>query len=162
MSSSHFRSLFPTTIQGLALLSVLLLVGCGGTEAPAPERQALSTSAAPAAIGPYSQAIQVGNTIYCSGQIGIDPETDSLVAGGIEAETRQVLDNLQAVLEAGGASMDDVVQAQVFLASLDDYAAMNEVYGTYFEDAAPPARAAVEAATLPAGARVEIMVTARK
>jgi len=149
------------TIGLLSLLSILFLTGCGETETASQDRHSLSTEAAPEAIGPYSQAIQVGRTIYCSGQIGIHPETDSLVAGGIKAETRQVLDNLAAVLQAGGASLDDVVQAQVFLADLDDYQAMNEVYGTYFETA-PPARAAVEAARLPAGARVEIMVTARK
>lgn len=143
-----------------SLLLVLLLIGCMESEAP-PERQVISTDTAPEAIGPYSQAIQVGNTLYCSGQIGIDPATDSLVTGGVGAETRQVLENLRAVLEAAGFSMEDVVQTQVFLADLDDYAAMNEVYGTYF-NAAPPARAAVQAAGIPAGARVEITVTARK
>lgn len=145
----------------LSLFLLLILPGCGDTATPSQERRALSTDAAPEAIGPYSQAIQAGSTIYCSGQIGINPQTDSLVKGGIKAETRQALDNLTAVLQAGGASMDDVVQAQVFLADLDDYEAMNEVYSTYFETA-PPARAAVEAARLPAGARVEMMMTARK
>ncbi|MFB6231746.1 MAG: RidA family protein [Salinibacter sp.] len=143
-----------------SLLLVLLLIGCTESEDP-PDRQVISTDAAPEALGPYSQAIQVGNTIYCSGQIGIDPTTDSLVAGGVEAETRQALENLRSVLESAGFSLEDVVRTQVFLADLDDYAAMNEVYSTYF-DAASPARAAVQAAGIPAGARVEITVTARK
>lgn len=144
----------------LALLLVVLPAGCADSESP-PDRRVIATEAAPEAIGPYSQAIQVGTTVYCSGQIGIDPKTDSLVAGGIETETRQALDNLQAVLQAAGFSLDDVVRAQVFLADLDDYPAMNAAYSTYFEDA-PPARAAVQAARIPAGARVEIMVTAQR
>lgn len=151
-------------MDSLALLSLVLaafLLGCTSSEAPSPDRQVISTEKAPEAIGPYSQAIQVGNTIYCSGQIGIDPETGDLVQGGIQAETRQALDNLEAVLEAAGASVGDVVRMQVFLTDLEDYATMNEVYGTYFK-AAPPSRAAVEADSLPAGARVEITATAQK
>lgn len=152
----HFPVLF-------SIFLVVLLAGCTEAEDPPADRQVISTDAAPAAIGPYSQAIRVGNTLYCSGQIGLDPDSrrDSLVTGGIEAETRQALDNLRAVLQAADFSMEDIVRTQVFLADLDDYAAMNEVYGTYFDDA-PPARAAVQAAGIPAGARVEIMVTARK
>lgn len=145
----------------ISLLLAVLLAGCSDPEASPPNRQVISTDAAPEAIGPYSQAIQMDRTIYCSGQVGIDPETGTLVEGGIEAETRQALQNLAAVLEAAGASLDDVVQTQVFLADLDDYAAMNEVYQTYFDEA-PPARAAVQAADLPAGARVEIMATAHR
>lgn len=145
----------------LFIFLVVLLVGCMDAEDPPLDRQVISTDAAPEAIGPYSQAIRAGNTLYCSGQIGLDPETGSLVTGGIEAETRQALDNLRAVLQSADFSMHNVVRTQVFLADLDDYAAMNEVYGTYFEDA-PPARAAVQAAGLPAGAQVEIVVTARK
>lgn len=147
---------------GLYFLFVALLsVGCLDSAPPAQERQIISADTAPEAIGPYSQAIQVGNQIYCSGQIGVDPATGSLVDGGSEAETRQALENLEAVLEAAGASLNDVVQAQVFLADLDDYSAMNEAYATYF-DGAPPARAAVEAGDLPADAQVEIVVTAHK
>lgn len=147
---------------GLCFLFVALLSGgCQDAEAPSRERRVISTDAAPEAIGPYSQAIQVGAQIYCSGQIGIDPATGSLVEGGIKAETRQALENLEAVLAAAGASLSDVVQTQVYLADVDDYSAMNEVYATYF-DRAPPARAAVEAGALPAGARIEIMVTAHK
>lgn len=147
-------------IPGLVLpLIVLVAVGCQPPESPNQQREVVSTDAAPEAIGPYSQAIQAGNTIYCSGQIGIDPETGSMVDGGTAAQTRQVLDNLEAVLAAADASMNDVVQAEVYLADLDDYGAMNEVYASYFDEA-PPARAAIQADSLPAGAQVEIMVTA--
>lgn len=146
---------------GTSILLLALLFGCQTSETSSPDRQVISTEAAPAAVGPYSQAIQVGNTIYCSGQIGIDPETGDLVSGNVGAETRQALDNIESVLKAAGASMDDVVQAQVFLSDLDDYDAMNEIYSSYFEDA-PPARAAVQADSLPAGAQIEVMVTAQK
>lgn len=156
------KSFFP--MDSLSLISLglaALLLGCTTTNAPSPEQQVISTEAAPEAIGPYSQAIQVGNTIYCSGQVGIDPKTGDLVEGGIEAETRQALENLEAVLNEAGASVGDVTQVQVFLTDLEEYDAMNEVYRNYFEEA-PPARAAVEASGLPAGARVEILVTAQK
>ncbi len=125
------------------------------------DRQVIATEGAPAAIGPYSQAVRVGPTLYLAGQIGLDPATGQLVEGGIEAETRRTMDNLGAVLEAAGYSFGDVVQAQVFLADLADYGAMNEVYASYFGESAP-ARAAVQVARLPRDARVEIMMTAAK
>lgn len=129
-------------------------------QAPAPtQRRVISTPNAPAAIGPYSQAIQVGQTLYLAGQIALDPVTAAMVEGGIEAETRQVMENLGAVLEAAGFSFGDVVQSQVFLPDLDDFAAMNGIYGEYFGEGAP-ARATVGVAALPRGARVEIMMTA--
>lgn len=150
---------------------LLLLAGCAAAEAPEPDvtptqgqaatREVIAAEGAPAAIGPYNQAIRVGNTLYCAGQIGLDPATGQLVEGGIEAETRRALDNQKAVLEAAGFTMNDVVQAQVFLADLGDYSAMNDVYGTYFTES-PPARAAVQVARLPRDARVEIMLTAAK
>ncbi|HMB90023.1 MAG TPA: RidA family protein [Rhodothermales bacterium] len=150
---------------------LLLLAGCAAAEAPesdttameeqAATREVIATDGAPAAIGPYSQAVRVGNTLYCAGQIGLDPATGQLVEGGIEAETRRALDNQKAVLEAAGFTLNDVVQAQVFLADLGDYSAMNEVYATYFTKS-PPARAAVQVARLPRDARVEIMLTAAK
>lgn len=130
-------------------------------DASSRERQAITTDDAPAAIGPYSQAVQVGHTLYLAGQIGLDPETEALVEGGVEAETQQAMDNLQAVLEAAGFSMADVVDAQVFLVDLDEFDAMNAVYGSYFEDA-PPARAAVQVARLPRDARIEIKLTAAR
>lgn len=149
------------------LIVLLLAVACDvsvsedpTTPAAPAERQIIATDGAPAAIGPYSQAICVGDVLYLSGQIAIDPATGEMVRGGIEAETRQVLANIRAVLEAAGFGLDDVVQAQVFLADLNDYAAMNAVYAEAFGES-PPARAAVQVARLPLDARVEIMVVAR-
>ena len=154
-----------------ALLLLLLACRCGpghhvgagaGSRVSSRDvREVISTSEAPAAIGPYSQAIRVGNTLYCAGQIGVDPATGQFVEGGVEAQTRQALKNLQSVLRAAGFTPADVVQAQVFLADLDDYRAMNEVYGEVF-GRSPPARAAVQVARIPRDARVEIMLTAVK
>ncbi len=119
----------------------------------------VSTPEAPQAIGPYSQAFRAGDTLYLAGQLGLDPATRELVPGGIQAETRRALENLKAVLATAGFSLGEVVQAQVFLADLADFAAMNEVYATYFP-AEPPARATVQVAALPRGARVEIALVA--
>jgi 2-iminobutanoate/2-iminopropanoate deaminase len=119
----------------------------------------ISTPAAPQAIGPYSQAFRAGNTLYLSGQIGLDPTTGKLVEGGIEAETRRALDNLRGVLAAAGFGLGEVVQAQVFLADLKDFEAMNRVYAAYFPKD-PPARATVQVAALPRGARIEIALVA--
>ena len=152
----------------LTLLCILALMGCdptvnGSASTPVSgAREIISTADAPEAIGPYSQAVKVGNRIYCAGQIGLNPADRQLVEGGIVQETRRAMDNLKAVLTAGGFSFADVVQAQVFLADLNDYGAMNAVYGTYFEPGKAPARAAVQVARLPLDARVEIMVVAEK
>lgn len=148
------------------LLSIILIAGCAQPQAepmaPAPaERKVIASDGAPPAIGPYSQAIQVGDMLFLAGQVGLDPTTRTLVEGGIEAQTHRAMDNLKAVLEEAGFTMADVVQAQVFLADLNDYAAMNEVYGSYFATM-PPGRAAVQVARLPLDARVEIMMTAVK
>jgi len=118
-------------------------------------RQAVSSDRAPAAIGPYSQAVRAGGLVFCSGQIPLDPRTGELVAGDIGEQTRQVLRNLGAVLQAAGASLDDVVRTTVYLADLGDFAAMNAAYGEFFGQPAP-ARATVQAARLPRDARVEI------
>ena len=118
-------------------------------------RQPISTPHAPQAIGPYSQAIRAGEYLFVSGQIPLDPATGSLVSGTIAEETRRVLDNLGAILDAAGASFDRVVKTTVYLANMADFAAMNEVYATYFH-APAPARATVQAAGLPRGVRVEI------
>ena len=120
-----------------------------------PERRTVSTPEAPGAIGPYSQAIVHGGLVYCSGQVAIDPATKELAGGGIEAETRQVLKNLSAVLAAAGSSIERVLKTTVYLQRMDDFAKMNAVYGTFFEKD-PPARATVEVAKLPRGAQVEI------
>jgi 2-iminobutanoate/2-iminopropanoate deaminase len=122
-------------------------------------RQAVSTPNAPAAIGPYSQAIRAGNMLFLSGQIPIDPKTGSLVSGGIVEQTHQVFRNIGEILEAGGTSFDDVVSVGVFLADMNDFGKMNEVYATYFSSPAP-ARATVQVARLPKDCLVEIQVTA--
>jgi 2-iminobutanoate/2-iminopropanoate deaminase len=123
------------------------------------QRSRISTPQAPAAIGPYSQAVLVGDTLYCSGQIPLDPETGRLVTDGIEAETERVLLNLGAVLRAAGFSYANVVRCTVYLADMADYAQVNEVYARYFSEA-PPAREAVQVAGLPRNARLEISCVA--
>ena len=122
-------------------------------------RQAVSTSNAPAAIGPYSQAIRAGNLLFLSGQIPIDARTGALVTGGIEAQTHQVFRNIGEILKAAGGSFDHVVSASVFLFDMNDFGKMNEVYATYFSSPAP-ARATVQVARLPKDCLVEIQVTA--
>jgi len=122
-------------------------------------RQAVTSPGAPAAIGPYSQAIAAGPFLFCSGQIPLDPSTGSVVEGGIAEQTRRVLENVGAVLAAGGASFDTVVKTTVFLADMAEFAAMNEVYGQFFT-APAPARSTVQAARLPRDVRVEIEVVA--
>ena len=122
-------------------------------------RQAVSTPTAPAAIGPYSQAIKTGTLLFLSGQIPIDPATGNLVEGGIEAQTRQVFKNIGEILKAGGASFDAVVSATVYLIDMNDFTKVNEIYATYFSSPAP-ARATVQVARLPKDCRVEIQVTA--
>ena len=118
-------------------------------------REAVKTDKAPAAIGPYSQAIRSGGFLFCSGQIPIDPSSGKMVEGGIKVQTERVLQNLEAVLTSGGASLRSVVKTTVYLADLADFPAMNGVYGTFFPET-PPARATVQVAKLPAGALVEI------
>jgi 2-iminobutanoate/2-iminopropanoate deaminase len=119
------------------------------------KRETVGTAGAPAAIGPYSQAIRAGDFLFCSGQIPLDPSTGKMVEGGIEVQTERVLRNLEAVLAAGGGSLASVVKTTVYLADLGDFPAMNAVYGKFFPQD-PPARATVEVSKLPAGARVEI------
>jgi 2-iminobutanoate/2-iminopropanoate deaminase len=122
-------------------------------------REAVSAAGAPRAIGPYAQAVKAGSLLFVSGQIPMDPETGQLVDGDIATQTHRVFGNLRAILEAGGSSFDRVVRTTVYLADMNDFSAMNEVYGTYFS--APfPARATVQAARLPKDARVEIDVIA--
>ena len=118
-------------------------------------RTAVSTDGAPKAIGSYSQAIRAGSLLFLSGQIPIDPATGQMVDGDIAQQTHRVFKNLEAILTAAGASFDNVVRTTVYLADMSEFAAMNEVYGTYFSSPAP-ARATVQAARLPRDARVEI------
>jgi 2-iminobutanoate/2-iminopropanoate deaminase len=127
------------------------------------EKKAISTQNAPAAIGPYSQAVQVGDFLYTSGQVGFDPATGAVVEGGIEAQTTRVLENLKAVLEAAGTGFEKVVKTTVFLKNMGDFAAMNAIYATYFapEGVVAPARSTVEVARLPKDGLVEIEAIAR-
>ncbi len=124
------------------------------------ERQVIHTDQAPKAIGPYSQAIRVGEFVFCAGQAGLDPATGNLVSGGIEAETRRTLQNLAAVLAAAGTSLERVVKTTVFLLDLNEFQRMNAVYAEFFPTD-PPARSTVQVARLPKDARVEIEVIAR-
>ena len=120
---------------------------------------AISTTKAPAAIGPYSQAVYVGNLVYTSGQIPIDPATGTIVEGGIKEQTRQSLTNVKAILESAGLTMGNVVKTTVFLADMNDFAEMNSVYSEFFAEPYP-ARSAVAVKALPKGALVEIEVIA--
>ncbi len=122
-------------------------------------KKVISTAKAPAAIGPYSQAIQVGNLVYTSGQLPIDPATGNFPEGGIKEQTRQSLKNIQAILQGGGLSMTSVVKTTVFMADMNDFADMNAVYAEFFSEPYP-ARSAVAVKTLPKGALVEIEVIA--
>lgn len=125
-------------------------------------KTAISTKDAPAAIGPYSQAVRIGNFLYTSGQVALDPVTGALVSGGVKEQTTRVVENLKAVLAAAGASFAQVVKTTVFLKDMGDFAAMNEIYGRYFaaDNAVAPARSTVEVARLPKDALVEIEVIA--
>ena len=118
-------------------------------------KEIIATNDAPQAIGPYSQAVRVGNMIFASGQIPLDPATKEFVPGGVAEQTEQVLKNLTAVFAAAGVGLDQIVKTTVFLADMNDFNAMNEVYGKYFGQN-PPARATVQAARLPRDAKVEI------
>ncbi|MGH9789062.1 MAG: RidA family protein [Candidatus Acidiferrales bacterium] len=122
-------------------------------------KETIKTAKAPAAIGPYSQAVKANGMLFLSGQIALDPASAQVVAGDVQAQTERVLENLKAVLEAGGSSLGQVLKTTVFLADMADFTAMNEVYGRYFPQE-PPARSTVQAAGLPRAVRVEIDVIA--
>jgi 2-iminobutanoate/2-iminopropanoate deaminase len=122
-------------------------------------KQTVNTPNAPAALGPYAQAIKAGDFVFCSGQIAIDPATSQLVSDDVVAQTHQVMKNLSAVLQAAGAGLDTVVKTTIFLTDLGDFVAVNEAYGSYFKNE-PPARATVQVGRLPKDVRVEIEATA--
>ena len=122
-------------------------------------KKIISTSEAPAAIGPYSQAVRSGRLLFCSGQIPLDPKSGQIVSGDIGAQTRRVLNNIAAVLRAEGATFKDVVKTTIFLTDLGDFQTVNEIYGSYFKQQ-PPARSTVQVSALPKGANVEIEVIA--
>jgi len=121
----------------------------------------IATSGAPNAVGPYSQAIDAGDTVYCSGQVGLDPQTSELVGGGIQAQTERALRNLGAVLEAAGLGYEHVVKTTCFLVDIGDFAAFNAAYAGFFPDP-PPARSTFAVAALPKGAQVEIEAVAKR
>ena len=124
-------------------------------------RSKVSTASAPAAIGPYSQAIILDGMVYCSGQVGLDPATGQLVEGDVQAQAQRALQNLSAVLEAAGSSLANVVKTTVFLTDMANFTAMNEIYASFFGDT-PPARSTVAVAELPKGAQVEIEAIAAR
>ena len=127
----------------------------------AQNREVVSTDGAPKAIGPYSQAVTAGNMVFASGQLGMDPATGNFVEGGIAEQTRQSLDNLRAVLEAAGCSLENVVSCTVYMKNLDDFATMNGIYAEYFA-VDPPSRATVQVARLPKDGLIEISCIAVK
>jgi 2-iminobutanoate/2-iminopropanoate deaminase len=118
-------------------------------------KKIISTSEAPAALGPYSQAVRMGSTIYCAGQIPLDPKSGQIVSKDISEQTRRVLDNISAILKAEGLSFEHIVKTTIFLTDLADFQTVNEIYASYFKQA-PPARSTVQVAALPKGARIEI------
>jgi 2-iminobutanoate/2-iminopropanoate deaminase len=145
--------------SGIAALSI---TACATSAAPPPvKKEAVATKSAPDAIGPYSQSIKFGHGLFLSGQLSIDPKTNQFVNGTIEEQGKQVLENLKAVLEANGMTLDDVVSTTVYMKDLNDFAKLNAVYATYFKDK-PPARATVQVARLPRDALVEISAIAAK
>jgi 2-iminobutanoate/2-iminopropanoate deaminase len=139
-------------------VGALALAGCVTV---AEKRQVIATDGAPKAVGVFSQAIRVDDTLYVAGQLGIDRNTGALAPGGTVAETRQALDNIKAIVEAAGLTLADVVSVTVYLVDLADFAAMNQVYAGYFPSA-PPARATVQVAGLVRGARIEISAIAAR
>jgi len=122
-------------------------------------KKIISTAEAPAAIGPYSQAVRVGSTVFCAGQIPLDPKTGQMVTGSAEDQTRRVMHNISAVLKAAGLTFDNVVKTTIFLTDFADFQTINEIYGSHFKNE-PPARSTVQVAALPKGAKVEIEVIA--
>ncbi|MFD2531834.1 Rid family detoxifying hydrolase [Gracilimonas halophila] len=145
----------------LLLLCTCFVLSCTEKKQEPVEKKFIYTENAPASVGVYSQAVQLGNALYLSGQIGLVPETRELAGDDLESQTHQTLNNIEAVLEAAGFTLADVVKAQVFLDNMDDYEAFNEIYIQYFP-IDPPARAVVEVSRIPLDAKVEIMVEAIK
>lgn len=150
-----------TKVLVSSLCAVALLTGVSGSASAGATKEVISTKDAPAAIGPYSQAVRSGNMVFVAGQIPIDPKTGQLNTGTDEQQIEQVLENIKAILAADGMTMDNVVSTTVFVRDLNNFAKLNAVYGTYFKDK-PPARATVQAARLPRDVAVEISAIAVK
>lgn len=173
MTSCYSRNILVQTIMSkpntnnmtksftLLFISMFFILSCTQRADTPYQKKVIHTEDAPAAVGVYSQAIQVGNTLYLSGQIGLIPETRELAGDDLASQTHQTLQNIQEVLEAAGFSLSDVVKSQVFLDDMNDYGAFNDIYIEYFPDD-PPARAVVEVSRIPLDAKVEIMITAVK
>lgn len=140
----------------ISVLIVLLLCGCSN------KKVVIYTDDAPKALGPYNQAIVYGDTIYCSGQIAIDPKTNEFVNGDITIQTKQVFNNIKALLNAAGSDLSKVIKCNVYLTNIDDFSIMNDIYASYFEGCDYPARSAVEVSNLPKGALIEVEVIAIK
>jgi len=145
----------------ILILFVLIGFACQNEKSEPLTKTIISSTDAPAAIGPYSQAVMVGNTLYCSGQIAINPASGKMIEGDVQEEAHQVLKNLGAVLKASGMDYKDAVRATVFMSDMDNYGKINEVYKQYFTEN-PPARAAVQVARLPKDVQVEISLIAVK
>lgn len=143
--------------RAVMVLTALAVSGCCASFT----KEVIVTPQAPAAIGPYSQAVKSGNLLFLSGQIAIDPRTNQFVAGSVEDQTRRVLENLKAVLNANGMTLEHVVSTTIFLTDMNDFVKVNAVYGTFFKDK-PPARATVGVSGLPKGALVEISAIAAR
>ena len=140
----------------ISVLIVLLLCGCSN------KKVVIYIDDAPKAVGPYNQAIVYGDTIYCSGQIAIDPKTNEFVNGDITIQTKQVFNNIKALLNAAGSDLSKVIKCNVYLTNIDDFSIMNDIYASYFEGCDYPARSAVEVSNLPKGALIEVEVIAIK
>lgn len=139
----------------IILFSMFALISCGNSQ-----KIIVSTSDAPAAIGPYSQAVIENGIVYCSGQIALDPVSGLLVGKNIKEQTTQIFNNISAILKAANSSLENVIKSTVYLTDINSFNDMNEIYGTYFKEGGYPARSAVEVSALPKGALVEIEVTA--
>lgn len=140
------------------LLTLLLLCACSNTNI----KKVISTSDAPQAVGPYNQAIVYGDLVYCSGQIALDPKTNEMVENDIEIQTNQIFNNIKALLKASGSDLSKAIKVNVFLTNIDDFAKVNEIYASYFDNTDYPARSCVEVSNLPKGALIEIEVIASK
>ena len=139
------------------LLVLIVLCGCSNSK-----KEVIHTDLAPEAVGPYNQAIVYNDTVYCSGQIAIDPKTNEFVGGDITTQTKQVFDNIKGLLSAAGSDLSKVIKCNVYLTDINDFSTMNEIYASYFEGYDYPARSAVEVSNLPKGALIEVEVIASK
>ena len=149
---------FKLIILSGMLFSSIALCGCSNSS----QAQVIQTSDAPAAIGPYSQAVVIDKTVYISGQIAIDPKTNQLIDGDISTQTRQVMKNIGAILLASSSSFDNVLKTTIFLTDLNNFSIVNEIYSSYFVEGHYPARSCVEISSLPKGALIEIETVARQ